>query len=117
MYKKIQGLMDLNNVSAYKMAKDLGFSRSVISEWKSGKSKPKSDKIQKIAEYFNVPVSYFYDENSITIMPEYYSRPEMMEIIDRAHGDPLLFEVIQGVSEMSREDLFVLRGLLQRWKK
>lgn len=117
MYKKIQGLMDLNHVSAYKMAKDLGFSRSVISEWKSGKSKPKADKIQKIAEYFNVPVSYFYDEDSITIMPEYYSRPDMMVIIDRAHDDPILFEVIRDVSEMRREDLIVLRDLLERWKK
>ncbi len=61
MYCKFKDLADLKNVSAYKVAKDLGFSQSLFSDWKSGRSVPKHDKLQRLAEYFDVPVSYFYE--------------------------------------------------------
>lgn len=61
MYAKIKALMDASGISAYKLSKELGLSRSVFSEWKSGKSKPKYETVQLIADYFDVPISYFYD--------------------------------------------------------
>ena len=33
----------------------------LFTDWKKGKSSPKFDKLSKIAEYLNVPVSYFVD--------------------------------------------------------
>lgn len=64
MYSKIKALMDAGGMSAYKLSKELGLSRSVFSEWKSGKSKPKYETVQLIADYFDVPISYFYDGES-----------------------------------------------------
>lgn len=65
MYGKIQHLLDENGITAYKMCKDTGISRSLMSQWKSGSFNPKQDKLQVIADYFGVPISYFYDDEPI----------------------------------------------------
>ena len=46
----------------YKLAHELGFAKSLFSDWKSGKSMPKTDKLIKIADYFGVAVDYFVVE-------------------------------------------------------
>lgn len=62
MYAKIQRLLDSKGMTAYKLSKELNLSRSAFSEWKTGKSTPKYETLLKIAAYFDVPVSYFYEE-------------------------------------------------------
>lgn len=52
-------------MTAYKVAKDTGVSTSTLSDWKTGRSTPKVDKLKKIAEYFGVSVTYFLDNLEI----------------------------------------------------
>lgn len=59
-FLKLEALVDARNVTFYAVAKELGFAPTVFSDWKSGKSMPKTDKLIKIADYFGVPVEYFY---------------------------------------------------------
>ena len=56
MYEKIEQLLLKKSVTAYRVATDLGMSPMVFSDWKYGKSKPKADKLLKIATYLGVPV-------------------------------------------------------------
>lgn len=58
MYEIFAKLLSDNNVTAYQVGKATGISTSTLSEWKNGKYTPKTDKLQKIADYFNVPVEY-----------------------------------------------------------
>jgi len=45
---------------------DLNISQSSISNYESGATKPDTDVLQKIAEYFNIPIAYFFsDEKTI----------------------------------------------------
>lgn len=60
-YKKFVALLSKNNVTAYKVAKDTGLYPTLFSDWKSGKSCPKADKINIIADYFGVPITYFIE--------------------------------------------------------
>lgn len=60
-YEKLEALVDKRGITFYKLANDLGFPRNIFSEWKSGKSMPKSDKLLKIANYFDVGIDYFID--------------------------------------------------------
>ena len=85
MYYKFKALLEKNGVSAYKVAKDLGFSQSLFPEWKSGKSTPKQDKIQKIADYFGVPITYFYGHDNLDV--------------DFATPDGVILSVAQGKVE------------------
>ena len=62
MVERILQLLKDRGVTAYKLTSDLGISRSSVSEWKKGKAKPKREALQKIAEYFDKPLSFFYEE-------------------------------------------------------
>lgn len=64
MYDKFNQLLETNNVTPYRIHKETGISTATLSDWKNGKSEPKKDKIQKICNFFNVPISYFYDDNT-----------------------------------------------------
>lgn len=62
MYGKFKELITKNNITAYRVAKDTEIPTSTFSDWKSGRSQPKIDKLQKIADYFKVPITYFLNE-------------------------------------------------------
>ena len=61
-YKKFAELLKRNNITAYQVSKDTGIYSTLFSDWKSGKSKPKVDKIKILADYFGVSIDYFLDE-------------------------------------------------------
>lgn len=64
MYTTLEKLLKEKGISAYCLCKTLGIAPSTISDWKSGRSKPKADKLQKMAEFFEVPITVFIAENS-----------------------------------------------------
>lgn len=72
MYEKFEELLIKHNVTPYRVSKETGIGASTFTDWKNGKSTPKLDKLQKIADYFNVPVSYFYtsDEDIKHLQPQ-----------------------------------------------
>ncbi len=108
MYEKFKALTDSKHVSAYRVSKDLGIPQSTFSDWKAGRSTPKQDKIKKIADYFDVPVSYFYDEAIYDVAAGDGRYNDVPEYIDdayphdsdysyvRIHGDSMLPELRDG---------------------
>lgn len=60
-YSHFEELLNEKGLTSYRLAKDLGFSTVLFTHWKNGRSAPKMEKLNKIAEYLNVPVSYFFD--------------------------------------------------------
>lgn len=61
MYEKFEALLNKNNVTAYQVSKDTGVNASTLSDWKAGRYEPKVKNIKKIADYFGVPLTYFYE--------------------------------------------------------
>lgn len=57
MYLKIKKLCEERNISIYRLEKDLALSSGIVRKWKN--SIPSVDKLNKIAQYFNVPITYF----------------------------------------------------------
>lgn len=57
MYSKFEELLQEKGVTAYEVAKATGIPNSTFSDWKTGKSKPKIEKLKKIAEYFQIPIT------------------------------------------------------------
>ena len=58
MYEIYQILLDEKGLKNADVAMTTGISNMTLSDWKRGKSVPKSDKMRKIAEYLNVSVDY-----------------------------------------------------------
>lgn len=62
MYAKYAKRRDELNLTDYSVASQTGIAPSTISDWKSGKSKPKMDKLAKIAKVLGVPLEFFLEE-------------------------------------------------------
>lgn len=58
MYEIYCRLREAKGVKDSDVVKATGITKSTFSDWKSGRSKPKNEKLQKIADYFGVTVDY-----------------------------------------------------------
>lgn len=56
VFDRIKKLSDKQGISVQKVATDLGFSENLFYQWKT--SNPKSDRLEKVADYFDVSVDY-----------------------------------------------------------
>ncbi|NLT48392.1 MAG: helix-turn-helix transcriptional regulator [Clostridiales bacterium] len=65
MYKNFKKLLRENGVSSYRVSKETGISQATLSDWKRGRSIPKLDKLQKIADYFKVPIDKLINSNNL----------------------------------------------------
>ena len=61
MYEKYVKLRDERGLTDYRVSVDTGIVKSTFTDWKTGRSKPKLDKLQKLAAYFGVEVTYFLE--------------------------------------------------------
>lgn len=59
MYEKFEKLLEERGVTAYEVAKQTNIAQSTLTAWKKGEYTPKIDKLCKIANYFEIPVTYF----------------------------------------------------------
>ncbi|WP_265458667.1 helix-turn-helix domain-containing protein [Enterococcus sp. HY326] len=59
IYDKIKKLADAKGISINQLERDLDFSSSSISKWKS--SNPTSSKLKQVASYFGVTMDYLID--------------------------------------------------------
>ncbi len=118
-YEIFESLLKINKTTVYRVAKETKIAASTFSDWKSGRSVPKLDKIKLIAEYFCVPLEYMLtgDSDLLDIKKEndeVYERGKRIAIIGEIRaGSPIITnESVEGyeyadVSE--REEYFYLR--------
>jgi len=52
----LYGLRKRSGISQAELAEILGVSNKAVSKWETGKAKPKTDIIRKMASYFKIPV-------------------------------------------------------------
>jgi transcriptional regulator with XRE-family HTH domain len=58
MYEIFEELLKKTGVKTADVARATGLAPTTFSDWKSGKSSPKQDKMQLIADYFGVSIYY-----------------------------------------------------------
>ena len=62
LYSKFEALLKEKGVSTYEVAKETGIATATFTNWKQGAYKPKMEKMLLLAKYFDVPVTYFYED-------------------------------------------------------
>jgi hypothetical protein len=72
-YKKLKVAINKSGVSMYQISKDTGIAQSTISRWKTQHSIPNLKTIKILADYFNVPVSFFSDDIEESPIRQEYS--------------------------------------------
>ena len=61
MYNKYEELLKKTGQTSYQVSKDTGIGQNTLSNWKTGRSKPKAEKLKILADYFGVDVGYFLE--------------------------------------------------------
>lgn len=82
MYKKFSDLLQQRGLRAADVSKGTGISQTVFSEWKRGKSQPKTDKLQLIADYFDVPIEYFTGKKDKKNTPSNNKRDIVIDFVN-----------------------------------
>ena len=59
--KQFRALLKKSGVTAYEVSKKTGIDAITLSNWRNEHYEPKYDKIKKVADYFGVPTTYFYE--------------------------------------------------------
>lgn len=72
LYLRIKDLAAQRKVSLAKVERDLGFSNGIISTWKNGKAS--QDKINALADYFDVSTDYLLGRTKDVKDPVAYFR-------------------------------------------
>lgn len=62
MYERYVELRDRKGMTDAAVAQASGITPSTFSDWKSGRSKPKTEKLIKIAAVLEVPLEAFFEE-------------------------------------------------------
>jgi transcriptional regulator with XRE-family HTH domain len=72
MYARYEELLKEKGVTNYKVAKDTGIAQATLSDWKNGKSTPKNDKLQILADYFDVSLDYLVGNSDFRSLRDEY---------------------------------------------
>jgi transcriptional regulator with XRE-family HTH domain len=117
MYEIYCKLRDLSRLKDADVAKATGITKSTFSDWKSGRSKPKPEKLQKIADLFGVTMEYLttgeeFNQVELTIKDKKDIAKELesiMEKLDNGDDGPVRYNG-QVIDDNSR---ILLRNALE----
>jgi transcriptional regulator with XRE-family HTH domain len=117
MYEIYERLINELGLTTYRVAMDTGIAQSVFSAWKSGKSKPKPDKLKKIADRLHVSVDYLMGDVQTNEQAKYYVDDEVAEIAQAIFVDPNLRALFDAAADSKPKDLQMAAELLKRFKE
>ena len=99
-YRIFDSLLKMHNTTVYRVSKATGIAQSTFSDWKSGRSTPKADKLKKIADFFGVDLSYMLDVDG-DIMGD----PRAFAATSSKRAVPIIGEIRAGSPIITNETL------------
>lgn len=105
MYEIFEQLCEKSGVTPYRVCKETGITTATISNWKAGRYTPKQDKLQKIADYFNVSVEYLMTGEEKKDGPKYYLNDETAAIAQDIFENRELRLLFDAARDAAPEDL------------
>ncbi len=103
LYERIETLRNSKGISQGKLEKELGFSNGSYSKWKN--STPTPDRLQKVADYFNVSINYLLTGEEKEGGETYYINDETREIAQEIFENPDLKSLFDMSRKMTPERL------------
>ena len=121
MYEIFKKLCEKNGVSSADVARATGVAKATLSEWKKGTYRPKADKLQKIADYFNVTLDYLmtgqHPEQTSTSGKSYYFSDETAKKAQALFAKPGLRILFDAAEDATPEELQLAADILTQFKE
>ena len=117
MYSIFEQLLQKYGVSTYKVSKDTGIAQSVFSSWKNGISTPKQDKMQILADYFNVSIDFLMTGKEKEGGETYYLNEETSKMAQSIFENKELRMLFDAARDATPEDLETVHSMLLALKR
>lgn len=104
-YSIFEELLKAHETTVYRVSKETRISASTFTDWKNGRSVPKTDKMKKIADFFGVSLDYLL--GSDTVEGGNVHSKKMVAIIGEIRaGSPIITnETLLGYEQADVEDI------------
>lgn len=113
MYEIFAKLLARKGVRPADVAKATGISQSFFTDWKSGRYSPKPDKLEKIANYFDVSVDYLL--TGVDSEKDYYLNDDARDLAQFLFENPDYKVLFDASRKVKREDLEFVKELIDRF--
>ena len=106
MFEKLRALLERDNIKMSELSRRTGIPYSTFTDWKAGRYVPKVDKLQKLADYFGVPLSYFTGEAPAEDPADeyYYVDPQTRQLAEMLHKHPEYGVVFDALPDLDPKD-------------
>ena len=120
-YEVFDELCKAHKVTPYQVSKKTGVTTATLSSWKNGRYVPKANKLQKIADYFDISIDVFYakpkdDVRFIGHQNEYYN-PETYEMAQAIFDRPDLHALMKAAMDCEPDQIQSVADMLLRFKE
>lgn len=113
--KNLLKYLGLNNATQKDVAHSIGVTTGTFNDWVKGRAVPRMDKIQKLANYFDIEVSDLLEEHSLET--KRYRQKEMNAIVQDLELNPELLTFLRSVQQLTAEDRELLNVFVERLLK
>ena len=102
MSENIQRLMDSRGIDRNKICADLGFKYTTFTDWVKGKTYPRIDKIEMMAQYFGVNKSDLVEKH---VEAGYYTDKDAADFAEMLRNRPGARLLFSAAKDISKDDL------------
>lgn len=117
MYEIFEQLCEKFSVTPYRVCKETGLTTATISNWKAGRYVPKQEKLQKIADYFNVSLEYLTTGKEKEGGKKYYLNDETAQVAQEIFENKELRALFDVQKDMEPDDLRALHNMALALKR
>lgn len=105
---RIKALADARGIALAKLDAELGFGNGTIGKW--DRYAPSSDKLQKVANYFEVSTDYLLGRES-------EDTDEIMELREQLRRQPGMRILFDASKSATKEQLESVAEMIKKWSK
>lgn len=110
--QKFNALLAEKNITQKEIASICGVSTSTVSTWSKGLNIPRMDKIERLANYFDLQVSYFVERDSAA-----YSPTELSEYLEMLKTRPECRMLFSLTKDASKEEVEKAVAIIEALRK
>ena len=114
MYEVYCKLRDLRGVKDADVVRATGITKSTFSDWKSGRSEPKKEKLQKIADFFDVSLDYLMTGEDSNPDTPYYLNDDAKEMAQFMFDNPEYKVLFDASRKVKKEDIQFVKEMIDR---
>lgn len=126
MFERYLEMLKEKGIKNIDVSRATGIPASTFSDWKKGKSSPKRDKIEKIANFFDINPDWLAGTSDIKIKlknnlneqeQSYYLNPETSKIAQEIYDNKELSLLFDAAKDAEPEDLQTIHSMLMALKR